>query len=184
MEVRVEHGDISQAKADAIVVNLFEGITSPGGGTGAVDRALNGAISRVIADGDCRGKDGELTLIHTLGKLPAPRVVVAGLGKSDKFTLDKVRDAALEKLEGDLRRYRLEALKPQKGSAFRKYDKRIIEAVRERGQITNMELMDSLRIAPGDREMVEAIRGKLEGLAKFNVIAPTANGWRWVLDRK
>jgi len=92
MNIRVERGDIAQYKADAIVVNLFEGITAPGGGTGAVDRALDGAISRVIADGDCRGKDGELTLIHTLGKIPAPRVLVAGLGKSDKFSLDKIRN--------------------------------------------------------------------------------------------
>ncbi len=92
MDIRVEHGDIAQSAANAIVVNLFEGITSPGGGTGAVDRALDGAISRVIADGGCRGKDGELTLIHTLGKVPSPRVVVAGLGPSDKFTLDKVRN--------------------------------------------------------------------------------------------
>jgi leucyl aminopeptidase len=91
MNVRVERGDIASYQADAIVVNLFEGVTSPGGGTGAVDRALDGAISRVIADGGCRGKDGDLTLIHTLGKIPSPRVLVAGLGKADKFTLDKVR---------------------------------------------------------------------------------------------
>jgi leucyl aminopeptidase len=92
MNIRVERGDIAQFKADAIVVNLFEGITSPGGGTGAVDQVLDGAISHLIADGDCRGKDGELTLLHTLGKLPAPRVLVAGLGKADKFSLDKVRN--------------------------------------------------------------------------------------------
>jgi len=94
MDIRVERGDIAQSQANAIVVNLFERITSPGGGTGAVDRALDGAISHVIADGDCRGKDGELTLIHTLGKIPSPRVVVAGLGASDKFTLDKVRSVS------------------------------------------------------------------------------------------
>jgi len=94
MEVRVERGDIARYQAGAIVVNLFEGITSPGGGTGAVDQALDGAILRVIADGGCRGKDGELTLIHTLGKLPAPRVLVAGLGKADTFSLDKVRTVA------------------------------------------------------------------------------------------
>ena len=40
MEIRVEKGDITQRQADAIIVNLFEGVTSPGGGTGAVDRAL------------------------------------------------------------------------------------------------------------------------------------------------
>jgi len=94
MDIRVERGDIGQYKADAIVVNLFEGVTSPGGGTGAVDRALDAAISRVISEGHCRGKDGEVTLIHALGKVPSHRVVVAGLGKSDKFTLDTVRSVS------------------------------------------------------------------------------------------
>jgi leucyl aminopeptidase len=92
MNIRVERGDIAQYKADAVVVNLFESITAPGGATGAVDRALDGAISRVIADGDCRGKDGEMTLLHTLGKIAAPRVLVAGLGMSDKFSVDKIRN--------------------------------------------------------------------------------------------
>ncbi len=96
MEVRVQRGDIAQHPASAIIVNLFEGVTEPGGGTGAVDRALDGAISRVIEDGDCRGKENEFTLIHTLGKLPAPRVIVAGLGKQEKFTLDKVRSVAAD----------------------------------------------------------------------------------------
>ena len=94
MEIRVERGDIAQQSADAIVVNLFEGVTRPGGGTGAVDAALDGAISRVIEDGDCRGKENEFTLIHTLGKIPSPRVLVAGLGKSENFTIDKVRAVA------------------------------------------------------------------------------------------
>jgi leucyl aminopeptidase len=94
MKVTVEQGDIAQYQADALVVNLFEGIVQPGGGTGAVDRALDGAIARVIADGDCRGKDNELTLLHTLGKVPAPRVLVAGLGKQEAFSLDKVRSVA------------------------------------------------------------------------------------------
>ncbi len=94
MEVRVERGDIAQHPASAIIVNLFEGVTEPGGGTGAVDRALDGAISRVIEDGECRGKENEFTLIHSLGKLPSPRVIVAGLGKQEEFTLDKVRSVA------------------------------------------------------------------------------------------
>ena len=75
-----------------LVVNLFEGETKPGGGTGAVDRALGGAISQLIAQGDIRGKAGELTLIHTMGKIASPRVLVAGLGKSKDFDVDDVRD--------------------------------------------------------------------------------------------
>ncbi len=92
MEVRVTGGDIVQAEADAIIVNLFEGVTSPGGGTGAVDAALDGAISKLIAQGDIRGKSGEVTIVHTFGKIPAPRVVVAGLGKQKDFDIDAVRN--------------------------------------------------------------------------------------------
>jgi leucyl aminopeptidase len=92
VDVRVEQGDISRFPAKAILVNLFEGVTAPGGGTGAVDRALDGAISRLIQDGEITGKRGEITLIHTFGKIPAGRVAVLGLGKQEKFDLDAVRD--------------------------------------------------------------------------------------------
>lgn len=106
MEVRVQSGDITQSQADAIVVNLFEGVTSPGGGTGAVDRALDGAVSKLIASGDIRGKRGEFTVIHTFGRLPAARVVVAGLGKPEGFDIDRVRDLSAN-LARYLRRQRL-----------------------------------------------------------------------------
>jgi leucyl aminopeptidase len=92
MDVRVESGDITKRESPCIVVNLFEGIAAPGGGTGAVDQALTGMISELIAAGDIRGKWGELTLIHTFGRIPAARVLVAGLGKSSEFTVDRVRD--------------------------------------------------------------------------------------------
>ncbi len=92
MDVRVESGDIVAARADALVVNLFEGVDSPRGGTGAVDSALGGAISQLIALGDIRGKSGELTLIHTFGKIATPRVIVAGLGKAADFNIDSVRN--------------------------------------------------------------------------------------------
>jgi leucyl aminopeptidase len=100
MEIRVQQGDITSVVADAIVVNLFEGVTSPAGATGAVDMAMNGAISDLIAAGDIRGKLGEFALVHSLGKLMAPRVVVAGLGKQESFDYDKIRN-----LSGDLARY-------------------------------------------------------------------------------
>ena len=96
MEIKVVPGDITQHRVGAIVVNLFEGVTSPGGATGAVDRALDGAVSRLIEEGEIKGKRGEMTLIHTLGKMAPSRVLVAGLGKESKLTLDSVRSVAAE----------------------------------------------------------------------------------------
>src|SRR5437870_3310289 len=42
MQITVEAGDITESDSPCIVVNLFEGITVPGGATGAVDQALVG----------------------------------------------------------------------------------------------------------------------------------------------
>ena len=96
MEVRAVPGDITTLDVGAIVVNLFEGVERPGGATGAVDQALDGAISNLIADGEVKGKKGSISLIHTLGKIPPKRVLVVGLGKQGNFTLDTVRHVTAE----------------------------------------------------------------------------------------
>ena len=96
MKLNVIAGDIAQQDVGAVVVNLFEGVTTPGGATGAVDKAMGGAISALIADGEIKGKSGEMTLIHTLGSITPKRVLVAGLGSADSFTLDGVRSVSAE----------------------------------------------------------------------------------------
>ena len=96
MKFEVAAGDISVRDTDAIVVNLFEGVTRPGGATGAVDSALGGAISRLIGDGEITGKRGEVTIIHTLGKIAPARVLVAGLGKASDFNAEAVRSISGE----------------------------------------------------------------------------------------
>jgi len=81
LEIKVIAGDISKAEADAIIVNVFEGTERPEGVTVVVDEALGGAISGLIGKGEIKGKINQITVIHSLGKLPAAKVVVIGLGK-------------------------------------------------------------------------------------------------------
>jgi leucyl aminopeptidase len=94
MDIRVVAGGIQSTTDELIVVNLFEGVERPGGATGAVDQALGGAIREVIADGDFRGKRGEIAVFYPRGALPASRVIVVGLGPQEQFTLQAVREAA------------------------------------------------------------------------------------------
>jgi leucyl aminopeptidase len=94
LEIKVTTGDITQVEADAVVVNLFEGVEQPAGAAAAVDKALDGAIGQLIRQGEIKGKAGEVGIIHTLGRLPARVVAVAGLGKRQDFDLDRVRRVA------------------------------------------------------------------------------------------
>ena len=92
MDIKAVRDDVTQVKVPAFIVNLFEGVQQPGGATGAVDRALDGAITQLIREGEVKGKKGEYTLIHTFGKMGPSRVLVAGLGKEGSFNKETVRE--------------------------------------------------------------------------------------------
>ncbi|GAI30747.1 unnamed protein product [marine sediment metagenome] len=96
MEIKVIAGNIAKTRADAIIVPFFEGMERPGGDIAAIDKALDGAISQLISQGEIKGKLNEITIIHSLSKLPAVRVVIAGLGKQQELSQDKVRGAIAE----------------------------------------------------------------------------------------
>ncbi len=98
MQIRVETIDITTVETPALVVNLFKGVKTPGGATGAVDRALNGAITGLIEEGEITGRMGEMTLLHSRGTIGPARVVVAGLGPSDEFDAEVVRRVSSEAL--------------------------------------------------------------------------------------
>ncbi len=96
MEIKVIAGDIIKIKADAIIVNFFEGMERLDGDIAAVDKALDGAISQLISQGEIKGKLNEITIVHSLGKLPTARVVVSGLGKQSELSPNKIRGAVAE----------------------------------------------------------------------------------------
>ena len=63
MKITLLQNDVTKIEADVLVVNLFEGVTSPGGATGAVDKVIGGLITDLIGDGDISCSESELTLI-------------------------------------------------------------------------------------------------------------------------
>ena len=96
MDIKVVISDIDKIKAGAIIVNFFEGMKHPDGDTAIIDKSLDGAISQLVSQGEIKGKLNEVTIIHSLGRLPASRVAVAGLGKQPELTQDRVRGAVAE----------------------------------------------------------------------------------------
>ena len=98
MNIKVLQGNITTTPSDVAIVNLFEGVTSPAGATGAVNSAIGGLISSLIDTGEITGKRGNSVLIHTPSKsydgfIPS-RVLVVGLGKSESFGWQEIRDVS------------------------------------------------------------------------------------------
>ncbi len=94
MDLKVTHGRIQDSPADTLIVNLFDDVQIPGGATGALDQALDGAIRDLITAGDLSGKAGETAVLYPRGAVAAQRVLVVGLGKREGFDLEGVRQAA------------------------------------------------------------------------------------------
>ena len=93
MKVQLKNQKLETLKCDVLIVNLFEGVKIPGGGTGAVDLALDGLLKKIIKEEDFKGKLGSTLTLRTNDAIPAKKVIVVGLGEKEKFDLDAVRKA-------------------------------------------------------------------------------------------
>lgn len=105
MKFRIAKGSLESFKADIIAIACFEKETKKGekpkpaalmkedGGV-AVDRKLNGAISRLIAAEEFTGAEGKNKLLFTANLMPARYVLLIGLGQKKAFTLETLRRAA------------------------------------------------------------------------------------------
>lgn len=93
MKIAVRQGDLQKTRAEALVVNLFQG-AKPSGATAAVDKALGGALRRVIDSGDFDGARNQTTIVYPDKRFAAQRVLLVGLGKQEEFSLEGARQAA------------------------------------------------------------------------------------------
>ena len=104
MRIRVTSNTIQNVACDAVVVGVVRAKAQQGDNnqTGvilsaaiqAVDSTLGGLISQMSADGEFKGHLGELTTIHTMGKLTPKRVVLVGLGTQGTITTQAIRRAS------------------------------------------------------------------------------------------
>jgi len=92
MEMAVSAESVGQYQGDAVVVEVVHKALLSGP-AGEANAALGGLIAQLMDAGEIRGKAGEVTILHTQGRLPAARVAVVGLGESSQVDLFVVRRA-------------------------------------------------------------------------------------------
>ncbi len=103
MQIKAATGKLNRFKTEALIVSHYEGSDALTAEAAVIDGALDGAIARLVKDGDIKGKSGETTVVYTMGRIPAERVIVVGLGKQRQATAAKAAGAfatALRTLRG------------------------------------------------------------------------------------
>jgi len=81
---------------DAVVIGAFagEGGATLGPAGAGLDQALEGGLAEHLSDTSFKAKVGDLTLVTTLGRLPAKSIAIAGLGSRATAGAAAVRRAA------------------------------------------------------------------------------------------
>ncbi|HSH24879.1 MAG TPA: leucyl aminopeptidase [Massilibacterium sp.] len=80
-------------ETEALIVGLFNDTKPLKGAIKEIDEALNGAIHDLIRDKDIKKDYKKISKVHTFHRLGAKRLYFVGLGKKEKLTFMKVRDA-------------------------------------------------------------------------------------------
>ena len=87
----IEIARLGQAEVDSLAIPLAQ---PPGSLPDSLDATLRERLGALAASGEFRGDRGEALLLHLDGAGPAPRIVLAGLGKRDEVDADALRTAA------------------------------------------------------------------------------------------
>lgn len=91
MQFDVLKGSFSKILCDTLVMYVYGDGVSPTGQAAEIDRLLNGQLSTLLLENPTLGKSGEISVIHTLGLIPAKRIIAASLGNRNEVTSEKLR---------------------------------------------------------------------------------------------
>jgi leucyl aminopeptidase len=92
MQFKAESGAARRTRTDCAVVGIHENGQIAGSGT-LFDSAVDGRIARIVKGGDFAGRLGESLLLPDLGKGPAARVLLVGLGSQKNWSRRHFRKA-------------------------------------------------------------------------------------------
>lgn len=99
MRFPVKIDDPFRHRCKALLLGCFEGEpVSPL--FSRLDEALGGFLSPLFGNREFTGAPNRVKIVHTLGRSPAERVVLVGLGKREDLTAERLRQAAGAALQG------------------------------------------------------------------------------------
>ena len=89
-------------------------------------------------------------------------------------------DLVVEKLETELRRYRVKPFLEEDFAGIRVFQKDLVEDLKEEGILSNEEILSKLGVDPTEQETIKGISRQLEILEEYGLVQYTPKGWRWI----
>jgi leucyl aminopeptidase len=154
MHVRLNYDDPTTHVCQALVVGCCEGEVDSDPFLASFDRALDGSMLPLLGAGQFTGKANQTMLIPTLGKLPAARLLVVGLGKRKEITAERYRQGGGTAI-GALRAAGVRSLSSclhRAGTA----DASAFRAAAE-GMVLSNYAFDCYKSAPPEKALVEEV---------------------------
>src|SRR5436309_14370133 len=101
MDIQVTSKALNNLKCDALVVGAANTKTEQGTKQVVLsetakqaDTLLEGLLSQISVDGEFKASLGELTTVHTMGKLETKRIILVGLGAQETLNAQSLRRAS------------------------------------------------------------------------------------------
>jgi leucyl aminopeptidase len=102
MQIKFSHEPLEKTKTDIVVVLAAQksskgkddkgiAVLQKSDGGVALDSALGGLLSKIIAEEKFRGETASFRIIYSQGRIPAKMILLMGLGKPDEFSNDVLR---------------------------------------------------------------------------------------------
>lgn len=89
-------------------------------------------------------------------------------------------DLVVDKLERELRKYRVRPFLEENFVGIRRFQKELVEVLREGGVLSSEELLSRLGIERSEHEAVKGVSKQLEILESYGLVLSSPRGWRWV----
>jgi leucyl aminopeptidase len=93
MEIDVAPVGPEAVEADVLVFPVPDPVTLSGAAA-ELDRLVEGRLSHLVEDGELKGEEGCVTLLHSEGRVAAHRLGAAGIGNGGSLDADRLRTAA------------------------------------------------------------------------------------------
>ena len=120
------------------------------------------------------GEEGYLNRLDLIKKLSNANEELKQLRKDNRLLKRLV-----DNLDTELKRYRTKPFLEEGYQGIRRFDKELIDLLKEGGSYSGDDILTHLNINPSDTDLVKAVNEQLEVLESYSLLAYVGRGWKW-----